>query len=34
MGSSSVYATTFNNFDLLAFDNLNFSIAIFNDLTF
>jgi hypothetical protein len=25
------YATTFNNFDFLGFDNLNLSIAIFND---
>jgi hypothetical protein len=32
MGSSSVYATTFNNFDFLAFDDLNLSIVIFNDL--
>jgi hypothetical protein len=31
-GSSSVYATTFNNFDFLAFDNLNLSLAIINDL--
>jgi hypothetical protein len=29
MGFSNVYSTTFNNFDILPFDNFNLSIAIF-----